>query len=130
MKNNKFKRISGIFMFAAFFAGITVIAMLLWNALIPGIFGITTINFLQTAGLLILARLFLGGMGHGPRRFIKKRGGSHKFGPWGNNELRDKLRNMSHNERREYIREHMNRHFNNWDEYSEFNNGDNDRKKD
>ena len=49
------------------FVAVIVIAfsaatMLLWNWLMPAIFGITTICFWQALGLLLLCRILLGGM--------------------------------------------------------------------
>ena len=45
--------------------------MLLWNALLPELFGLPAIGFLQAVGLLVLARILLGGFrgrwGHGGR---------------------------------------------------------------
>ena len=55
------------------FAGLAVIAlavlswvvMLLWNALLPGLFGTPRLHYLQAAGLLILSRILFGGLrGH------------------------------------------------------------------
>ena len=40
-------------------AGVAV--MLLWNALVPAIFGTAPISWLQAVGLLVLARLLVGG---------------------------------------------------------------------
>ena len=45
----------------AFFAAMT---MLLWNALLPGIFELPKIDFWQALGLLVLSRLLFGGLGH------------------------------------------------------------------
>jgi len=39
--------------------------MLLWNWLMPMIFGLTTITFWQAAGIVLLARLVFGGFKHG-----------------------------------------------------------------
>ena len=39
--------------------------MLLWNWLMPTIFGLTTITFWQAVGLTLLARLVFGGFKHG-----------------------------------------------------------------
>jgi hypothetical protein len=40
-----------------------VVVMLLWNALVPDIFGLAAIGFWQALGLLALARLLFGGIG-------------------------------------------------------------------
>ncbi|MBU8893595.1 MAG: hypothetical protein KOO66_12525 [Bacteroidales bacterium] len=40
--------------------------MLLWNWLIPTLFGLTAITFWQAAGIVLLARLIFGGFKHGP----------------------------------------------------------------
>ncbi|MDR1023471.1 MAG: hypothetical protein LBL94_09420 [Prevotellaceae bacterium] len=40
--------------------------MLLWNKLVPDIFGLATLNFSQAVGLFVLARLLFGG-------FLRKR---------------------------------------------------------
>ena len=39
--------------------------MLLWNWLMPEIFGLVSINFWQAAGIVLLARLIFGGFKHG-----------------------------------------------------------------
>ena len=50
-----------------FFVGFVLLAgfavMLLWNALIPSIFDVAPITFIQALGLLILARILVGGRG-------------------------------------------------------------------
>ena len=38
-----------------------LITQLIWNAVLPDVFGIKEITFWQTIGLLILAHLFFGG---------------------------------------------------------------------
>ena len=43
-------------------AGFGLVTMLLWNALLPDIFGVAPINIWQAFGLLILTRLLFGGM--------------------------------------------------------------------
>ena len=40
-----------------------VVVMSLWNALVPDIFGGTTISWVQALGLLLLARILAGGRG-------------------------------------------------------------------
>lgn len=72
----------------------TTITMLLWNALLPEIFNLTTINFWQAAGLLILARLFFG-FGHSGKW------GGH--GPYMSRDVRSKIRNMSPEEKKEFF---------------------------
>ena len=44
--------------FFAFFVKPAII-MLLWNWLLPGIFGLTTIGYFKALGLYLLARLFI-----------------------------------------------------------------------
>ena len=41
-------------------AGFSAIMMFLWNALLPDIFGMASINFWQACGLLVLARILFG----------------------------------------------------------------------
>lgn len=53
-----------------------IVTWALWNALMPGIFGLHTITLLQAIGLLVLSRLFFGGFaGRGSRmrkpRFVR-----------------------------------------------------------
>ncbi|MDE6122811.1 MAG: hypothetical protein K2F76_06175, partial [Duncaniella dubosii] len=45
------------------FAGAAI--MLLWNALLPSIFGVMAINFLQGVGLFVLGQLLSCGFGFG-----------------------------------------------------------------
>ena len=43
-------------------AAFGVVTMLLWNALLPSILGVASINIWQAFGLLVLTRLLFGGM--------------------------------------------------------------------
>lgn len=43
------------------------VAMLLWNWLLPGLFGFKTITYWQAVGLMFLSRLLFGGFRGGPR---------------------------------------------------------------
>ena len=85
-------------------AGFSAITMLLWNWLMPDIFGLATIGFWQALGLLALARILFGGFGH--RGMM----GMHE-----NNPIHDKWRKMTDEQRREFInrrREYMHKgHF-------------------
>lgn len=80
----------------------SALTMALWNALMPVIFHLPMISFWQAAGLLILARLFFGG---GRPHHNKWPGHYWRKG------LREKVANMSPEERREYFRKlHEYRH--------------------
>jgi len=49
-------------------------AMLLWNALLPALFGWPSIGFWQALGLLVLSRLLVGGLrGHGGHGYWRGR---------------------------------------------------------
>jgi hypothetical protein len=52
-----------------FFALGSLLVMLLWNSLLPDIFGLKTITYLQAAGLLILAKILFGGFNRRQRYF-------------------------------------------------------------
>ena len=86
------------------FAGFVVIAlavlswvvMLLWNALLPGLFGLRPLHYLQAAGLLVLSRILLGGLrGH--------------HGPWRHRGWRERWQSLTPEER-ERLREKYGRH--------------------
>lgn len=57
--------LAGIGMAAVFGLIFGYFVMLLWNFLMPDIFGLKEISFLQGAGLVILSRLLLGTRGYG-----------------------------------------------------------------
>ena len=62
------------------------VLMLLWNWLMPAIFGLTTISYLQAWGLILLSHLLFKGGGpgghHPPRPHRHDSGhGGHLFGP-------------------------------------------------
>jgi hypothetical protein len=79
----------------------SVVVMLLWNLLMPEIFGLASINFWQALGLLVLCRLLFGGFGG-------------KF--WGmgmrhhHNLLREKWSSMTPEERKEFVKNHHFKH--------------------
>ena len=84
--------IMGIAVFALF----TTAIMLLWNALIPSIFGLATINFWQALGLFVLSRILFGGFGpfgHGKMMMGRKMMGHH------NNPLHEKWHKMTPEQR-------------------------------
>ncbi|MDR3327213.1 MAG: hypothetical protein LBT04_03660 [Prevotellaceae bacterium] len=79
----------------------SAVVMLLWNALLPSIFGVAAINLWQALGLLVLARIFFSGMG-GFKRFMGM--GMHNH----HNPMREKWLKMTPEERKEFVK---NRHF-------------------
>jgi hypothetical protein len=56
--------VAGVFIFGS-------VVMLLWNALLPAVFGFKVITFWQALGLLVLSKILFGGFrgGHGHHRF-------------------------------------------------------------
>lgn len=65
---------------AGSFLVLSLVVMLLWNALLPGLFGFKVISYQQALGLLILCRVLFGGfhfrgfLGRDPRSgFFKDR---------------------------------------------------------
>jgi hypothetical protein len=74
--------------------------LLLWNWLVPCIFGFAAINYWQALGLLVLARIFFGGFG-GRRDFPFV--GHHDHNP-----IREKWLKMTPEEREKYVKS---RHF-------------------
>ena len=77
------------------------VVMLLWNALMPQIFGLPELGYLQAAGLLILGRILVGGIGGGLRVPIGARGDERLFRH--GNKFREKWMSMSDEERKEFI---------------------------
>lgn len=67
---------AGVFVFGS-------VVMLLWNALLPALFGLKTITFWQALGILVLSKILFGGFsrGHGHH---KCHGHSHHWqhGRW------------------------------------------------
>ncbi len=82
MKPYRWRRRVRFFSFAliSFLAG-SLLLMLLWNALMPDLFGLPELDFLQAMGLLLLSRILFGGRplvprGRWRRRFRKT--GDHR----------------------------------------------------
>lgn len=69
--------------FVAFIALFGWVVMLLWNWLMPELFGLQNINFWQAAGLLLLCKILLGGIGGGHH------GHGHSHGCHHGNKLRE-----------------------------------------
>ncbi|HLI92443.1 MAG TPA: hypothetical protein VKU83_02480 [Puia sp.] len=73
--------------------GFSLIVMLLWNALMPDIFGMRLISYWQALGLLILSKILFTGMRGGPGR------------GWRKEAIRDKWANMTPEERERFKEE-------------------------
>ena len=54
-----------------FVAVMTFVLMLLWNALLPAIFGLKSISYLQALGLLILSKIIFSGVGRSHKHYHK-----------------------------------------------------------
>jgi hypothetical protein len=101
--NKIFKiRAAGILITLAMLAVFGLGVMLLWNALLPGIFGLSGINYWQAAGLLLLSRILFGGFGPGPFMTHLRQGRDERLFRHGN-PLREKWMNMTDEERRAFI---------------------------
>ena len=95
-------RFAGIGMVIVTLAVFGAVVMLLWNALMPRIFGLPELDYLQAAGLLILGRILFGGMGGGWHSALRGvRGDEHLFRH--GNKLREKWMGMSEEERKEFM---------------------------
>lgn len=82
--------------FLLIIAAFSTIVMLLWNWLMPEIFGLATICFWQAVGLFILARIIFGGFGFGGRR--------HAMREHQRNHIREKWMKMTPEQRKEFIK--------------------------
>jgi hypothetical protein len=73
-KKNKALMITGwIILGSGMLALMAAVTMWLWNWLVPGLFGLPAITFLQSAGLLALIKILTGIAGSGSHRW----GGHH-----------------------------------------------------
>jgi hypothetical protein len=107
MKNNR-KKIISFFIFIVVFAVIVAIVMFLWNLIIPSVIGWNSINYWQSAGMLILSRLLLSGIGKFQKTglLFNRIGSDEKF----MKDFHEKMKSMDIEERREYIRRRMSGH--------------------
>jgi len=100
MKKNKIQWIIKIIFGTLLFALILgILVWSLWNALIPTLFGLKPITYLQALGLLILFRIITGNLG--PRGFGPRRGMNNKRG-----FLQEKWNSMTEEERKEWFSKH------------------------
>lgn len=81
-EHNRFTHVALHLAFGVLFAATLALVfgyavMLLWNALMPGIFALPSLTYWQGVGLLLLARILMGGMGHGHGRHGRGRHDHH-----------------------------------------------------
>ncbi|HEX9199935.1 MAG TPA: hypothetical protein VF865_10285 [Acidobacteriaceae bacterium] len=71
MRRNRFLRVLGIVAVVTLAINVMgFVVMNLWNWLMPAVFGLKTVTFLQALGLLVLGKILFGGFhrhGRGPR---------------------------------------------------------------
>ncbi len=87
-------RVVGLVVGGLVFASVFALAfgwlvMLLWNWLMPNLFGLKPITYWQAFGILILAKLLFGGLGHGHKRHHRAFAHArrhHGMGLWGGRE--------------------------------------------
>ena len=102
MRNTIKFRFAGIGIMLVTCAVFGAAVMLLWNTLMTQIFALPVLNYWQAVGLLILARVLFGGIGHGiGRRGVLGSGEDRLFHH--GNKLREKWMNMSADERKEFF---------------------------
>lgn len=95
----------------AIFAAVSLVfgiaVMLLWNWLLPPIFGLASINYSQAVGLFVLARILFSGVGSGFADNGHRRG-RHLFGGYSHqdNPFREKWLAMSDEERKDFWENH------------------------
>ncbi|MFD2554836.1 hypothetical protein [Sphingobacterium tabacisoli] len=90
----KLRKLKCALLAIACIAGLSGIIMVLWNLLIPDIFGLTTLTFWQALGLFVLVRLLFGRFG----------GGRGKgFNPMKNGPMSEKWARMTAEQRKEFI---------------------------
>lgn len=94
------KCIGWALLFAVFALALAWVTMLLWNWLVPALFGGPVIKYLEAAGLMILGRLLVGGFHrggcHGHRHWKH-----HHHGYW-KRRWEEKMANMTPEEREKF----------------------------
>ena len=104
-------------------AGIGAIVMLLWNWLMPVIFGLPALSLWQALGLLVLMRILFGSFGFG-RRGGRPGGGMPGMSGRGMNPVREKWMKMTPEQRKEFINKRKKMGFGPWGRDDFFNRGD------
>ncbi|MDR3302352.1 MAG: hypothetical protein LBT01_07485 [Spirochaetaceae bacterium] len=101
---NKFRGV-GVIIALAVAGGFAALVMVLWNGLLPELFGLPPLNYWQALGILALCRILFSGIGGG--FFGRRRAHPHFFlGGAHHNPLREKWMNMSDEERKAFMEKH------------------------
>lgn len=87
------------------------VVMGLWNWLMPVIFGLTTISFVQALGLLALSKILFGGF-YGGKRWGGCEGSGRQF--W-KHRMAERMERMSP-EDRDKMRERLQKRWSRWEE--------------
>ena len=90
-----------ILFFAGLMAALVGVVMLIWNAVLPDVIGVTEVNYWQMLGIIFLSRLLFGGSKFGNNKH--KRGRRKHF--------KDKFMNMTDEEKENFKTEWKSR----WD---------------
>lgn len=90
----------------ALLAGLGGVVMLLWNAIIPSVVGWGALSYLQAVGLLALCRILFGSFPGAARGRAGRAMRGNREGV--RDDLREQLKGMSREEKKEYIRRKMN----------------------
>lgn len=116
-------------------AVLSAIVMVLWNLLVPAIFGIAKITYWQAAGIFVLTRILFGSFWNRERSLYRHP--LSRFHPY--NHLHEKWMKMTPEERKEFInkrRECMRNNFFGKEEFfshghgCDFNESDDSKKSD
>ena len=94
-------RFAGTIIMLVMIAVFSAVVMLLWNLLLPHLFGLPLLNYWQALGVLLLARILFGGVGGALSHRGIQRAETHFRGHV--NQLREKWMNMSEEERKEFF---------------------------
>ena len=112
MSNNKgFWFFRMVLLGLLFITLVITVFMSLWNWLMPMIFGLPALTFLQAGGLLILSK-FIFGFGGGGKGGWKGSPKHHNKGHW-RHKMREKWHNMNAEERTDY-KNKMKEKWGNW----------------
>lgn len=92
--------IVGIVLFVTIGGGIV---MLLWNSLLPALFGLQTITFWQALGILVLCRILFGGFGcRSGRSHSRSRRAGERIADRVADRVSERLENMTPEERERF----------------------------